>query len=131
MSEVDLEGRGREKMQDIEREIRDWTARPAARTPRMARQRVLARIEERRPRRGWLTAVATAAVAVALAFGLLPRGPGTPYEPPVVAGGSPAPSSPGEDGGAGLLVYELESGTKLYMALAVTTAFTKTTMEGN
>ena len=107
----------------IEREIRDWTSRPLARPPRVARTRVLARIDERRPRGGWMFAAAAAMVAV-LAFGLLlPRTLETPSGPPVRT----APSEPSP----GLLVYELESGTKLYMALAVTSPFAKTTMERN
>ncbi len=119
-------------MRRIEREIRDWTARPPARSPQVARTRVLARIEERRPRTRWMFAAAAAMVA-ALAVGLLlPRGPETPSEPPVrMASAEPSTSSPRETGGSGLLVYELESGTKLYMALAVTTPFAKTTLEGN
>ncbi len=130
MNDVDPKGRRRDTVQDIEREIRDWTGRPPARSPRMARQRVLARIEERRPMRGWLAVAAATAVAVALTLGLLLRGPGTPQESPVVIADS-STSSPGESQGTGLLVYELESGTHLYMSLAVTAAFTKTNMEGS
>ncbi len=131
MSKVDLEGRERDDVRDIEREIRDWTARPTTRTPRMARTRVLARIEERRARPGWMLAAAATALVAVLAVGLLLRGSGTPYEPETVAAAGPPAPSQREAHGTGLLVYELESGTKMYMALAVTTSFTKATMEGN
>ncbi len=118
-------------MSDELRRIRDWTSRPPARSPRVARTRVLARIEERRSRPRWRFAAAAAAIVVVLAFGLLLRRPEAPSGPPrIAASESPAPSRGASDG-SGLLVYELESGTKLYMALAVTAPFAKTTMEGN
>lgn len=121
MSDVDPKGRRRNRLRRIEREIRDWTAAPPARSPRMARTRVLARIEERRTRSGWMFAAAAAAV-VLLALGLLLNGPEAPSESTVIAAADPSP---------GLLVYELESGTKLYLALTVTTPIVPTTMEGN
>ena len=103
-----------DELRAIEREIRDWTSRPPARSPRVARTRVLARIGERSRWRGWLTAAA--ALAVALAFTLLPRGPGEPPGPTKMAGvARPTP---------GLLVYELQSGTKLYLELASAAAST-------
>ncbi len=144
-------------LKSIEREIRDWASRPPVRSPRMARTRVLARIDERRAwrllrvarrplgeqglgqrveslgssywgaRRRWGFAAAAAMVAVLAVGLLLPRTPEAPSEPPVrMASTEPATSE-----GAGLLVYELESGTKLYMALAMTTPLAETTMEGN
>lgn len=116
MSEVDPKGRGRNHLGRIQREIREWTARPPARTPAAARTRVLARIEER-PARGWLLAAVASAAVVVLAAGLLLRGPVTPSGPVAASSDSP-PASRGPAGGAGLLVYELESGTKLYLALA-------------
>ncbi len=117
-------------LRHIEREIRDWTARPPARSPRVARTRILARIEDRGARRRWLFAAA-AAMVVVLAVGLLlPRAPEAPSGEPVeIAAAETPPSSSRQAGEAGLLVYELESGTKLYMALV--TPLAKTTMEGN
>jgi len=117
-----------DELRRIEREIRDWTARPPERSPRVARTRVLARIEGVPTRPGWLAAAAAAALVVALAFGLLLRGPATHPGPPAeAAAAEPSP---------GLLVYELESGTKLYLALAVAATGVSTpeenaTLEGN
>ncbi len=113
-----------EELRRIESKIRDWTARPPARSPRMVRTRVMARIDERRAwTRQWMFAAAAAMVVMVAVGLLLPRAPETPSEPPVkMASSKPSP---------GLLVYELESGTKLYMALAVTSPFADTTMEGN
>ncbi len=119
--DVDPEGRRRDNMRRVEGAIRDWANRPPAIASPVARTRILARIGERRPRRGWLAAAA--AMAVALAFGLLLRGTGTPHELPVEVAAAESSS--------GMLVYELESGTTLYMTLAVTTSFAKTTMEGD
>ena len=98
-----------DELRRIESEVRDWTRRAPTRSPRVARTRVLARIEDRRSRSGWMTAAAAAALAVALAVGLLPRGPETRSGPPATAFA--------EEPSPGLLVYELESGTKLYLAL--------------
>ncbi len=107
---------------DIEREIRDWTSAAPERSPRTARTRVLARIEERRTRSGWVFAAAAAAAVALLALGLFLHAPEAPSESTVVAAAEPSP---------GLLVYQLESGTKLYMALATMTPTATTTMEGN
>lgn len=122
MGDVDPKGRRRNKSRRIEREIRDWTAAPPARSPRMARTRILARIADRRTRSGRMFAAAAAAAVALLAFGLLLDGPEAPSDSAVVAAADPSP---------GLLVYELESGTKLYLALAVTTPIATTTTEGN
>ncbi len=119
------------ELRRLEHEIRDWTSRPPARSPQVTRTRVLARIAERRSRPRWKFAAAAAAMVVVLAFGLLLRRPETPSGPPKMAASEPAAPSRGTAGGSGLLVYELESGTKLYMALAATTPFAKATMEGN
>lgn len=101
-----------DELRRIEREIRAWTARPPARPPRMARTRVLARIAERRTSRRWVFATAAGVMVALLAVGLLLRDPGVPPgPPPAVAAADPSP---------GLLVYELESGTKLYLALSTT-----------
>ncbi len=126
MSNAGPEGRKRDNLRRIEREIRDWTAGPPARSPRMARARVLARIPERRtPERrtwsGWIFAAAAAAAVALLALGLFLHGPEAPSDSTVIAAVEPSP---------GLLVYELESGTKLYLALAVTQPIVTTTMEG-
>ena len=111
-----------EELQDIEREIRSWTARPPTRSPRVARTRVLARIEERRLWAGWKLAAAAAVLVVG--FALLVLSPETPSGPSTVASvDEPSPR---------ILVYELASGTKLYLALAAPPAnVTIPTSRGN
>ncbi len=111
-------------LQDLERRIRSWTSRPPSRSAAAARTRVLARLGERRARGGWRLAAGVAVVALALVAGLYlrrppappgigPRGPSTVVaESP--AAGRPAPGRPAP----GLLIYELRSGTKLYLSLA-------------
>ncbi len=122
-------------LRQVEREIREWTARVPTRSPRAARTRVLARIPDRRrfPRwgirgsSGWaLATIATALIAV-LGAGLLLRGPEAPNDPPVTVAATPAATPPSP----GLLVYQLESGTKLYLALATTTIQATPTPAGN
>ena len=92
-----------EELHEIERRIRAWTSRPPAISPKVARTRVLARLDARRPR----TAVrlATALVVAALAAGVFVFRPEKPAPPPA---GEPSR----------LLVYVLESGTKVYLDLA-------------
>ncbi len=102
-------------LRDIEREIRAWAARPPARSPEVARTRILARLGDRRARsRGWLAAAA-AASALALVAGLLLLGPQAPVEAPPTA--VPPTTAAVAEPAAGLLVYELRSGTKLYFSL--------------
>ncbi len=101
-------------LQDLERRIRSWTSRPPSRSAAAARTRVLARLGERRAWGGWRLAAATAAVVLALISGLFlrrpPAAPGIgPRGPSAVVAESPS---------AGLLIYELRSGTKLYLSLA-------------
>ncbi len=103
-----------EELREIEREIRSWTERPPVRSPRVARTRVLARIEERRGWSPWRPAATAATLVAGLVFGLLLLTPEELSEPPVVARA--------EEPSPGLLVYELSSGTKLYLALAATPA---------
>ncbi len=95
-----------ERLDRLADEIRSWTRRPPARTPQVARTRVLAGIARPRFRAAWKLAAAAAAVAVALTAGFL-LDPGPPPPEP------DAPAAPAQK----LLVYELESGTKLYLAL--------------
>jgi len=104
-----------ETLRRIRREIRSWTARPPARSPQVARTRVLARLDKRRPRPSWrLAAVSVLVTALALAAGLFLLGPEKSDAPAVVTSvDRPA----GEHAARGLLVYELRSGTKLYLAL--------------
>ncbi len=96
-----------EELRDLRRRIRDWTNRPPTVSPRAARTRVLARLDRRRPRLPYRLAAAALMLA-ALAVGSHLLRPDKPAEPP-------APSQ-------GLLVYELESGTKVYLDLAARTA---------
>ena len=111
-----------DQLRQVRREIRDWAASPPTRSPRMARTRILAEITERRTRSGWMFAAAAVAAVALLALGLLLHGPGATSDSPEMAAAETS---------KGLLVYELESGTKLYMALAATTSIPTTTMEGN
>jgi len=108
-------------LETLRNEIRSWTDRPPERTPGQARTRVLARIDERHRRRPrWRLAVATAALAAGLALGLLLLQPAPPDGPPVatvepeVTLATPPASQ--------LLLYELRSGTKLYLDLGKATA---------
>lgn len=94
-----------EGLRELEQRIRAWTSRPPALSPKTARTRVLARLEGRRSRPAFSLATAALVVAV-LAVGSLMLHPGKPVEPPV------------RTPGGGLLVYELESGTKVYLDLA-------------
>ena len=111
------------ELRSLQRDLRDWTTRPATRSPRVARTRVLARIEERRARPWWVLAAVTAGLVAVVAFGLFLRSPRMSYDPPVArAATEPSP---------GLLVYELESGTKLYMALAAATVQIPTTQRNS
>ena len=100
-------------LKDIEREIRAWTRRAPAYPPGAARTRVLARIAERRARPRWRLAAAAAVLVLALTSGLVLLRPETPTAPPNDLAAVASAEAPA----AGLLVYELRSGTKLYFAL--------------
>ena len=97
-----------DEMQDLRRRIRAWTARPPAIPPPAARTRVLARLEGRRLRPTFRLAAAAAALAAVAVCSLVLQTE-KPTAPP-----AEAPSR-------GLLVYELESGTKVYLELAART----------
>ena len=99
-----------DELRGVERRIREWATRPPSTSPRIARARVLARIQERRRWAGWKLAAAAVALAVALASGLLVF---APARRPGAAVDAPA-AEPSQR----LLIYELESGTRLYLALA-------------
>ena len=92
----------------IETAIRAWATRPAARSPRVARARVLAQLDQERHRSGWRLAAATLVVAAVCGWFLL-----TPNR-----SADNRPAATAEQTSPGLLVYELRSGTKLYLALA-------------
>jgi hypothetical protein len=79
-------------------ELRRWARRPPSRPAPLAWNRILARLEARPPARLWMLAAATLAVILAL-----PR-PSREREP---AAGRPQ----------SLIVFQLQSGTKLYFAL--------------
>ena len=104
-------------LKDIEREIRAWTARPPARPPGAARTRVLARLGERRARPRWRLAVAGAVSALALVMAILLLGPEAPDAVRPTGVRPPGPTVAAAEPAAGLLVYQLRSGTKLYFAL--------------
>ena len=97
----------------MRRDIRAWATRPPERSPQAARTRVLARLDERR-RPAWRLAAAATTAAVALMAVLLLHEPETPTGPPI--------ATLDDRPTAGLLVYELASGTKLYLALPPSTA---------
>lgn len=95
----------------IRRDIGSWARRPPALSPRVARTRVVKRLEKRWRPSGWRMTPAAAVTAVALlALGLLFLEPGRSP--------GPVPTGAPEQSGQGLLVYELRSGSKLYLALA-------------
>ena len=93
-----------EEMRDARRRILAWTRRPPVLSPRAARTRVLARLPGRRPRPMFRLAAAIL-VAAALAAGVFVFLPEEPAAPLV------------EEPSHGLLVYVLESGTKVYLDL--------------
>jgi hypothetical protein len=108
-----------DELKNLRDEIRSWTDRPPERTPKQARTRVLARIGGPRRRSRWGLAVATAALVAGLALGLLFLQPTPPAGPPV-ATVEPAPP-PASPPASKLLLYELRSGTKLYLDLGPAT----------
>lgn len=112
-------------LKDIEREIRAWTHRAPACPPGAARTRVLARIAEHRGRPRWRLAAVAAVLALALTSGLVLLRPESPTAPST---GSAAVAS-AQPPAAGLLVYELRSGTKLYFALTSPRAAIETPAE--
>lgn len=89
----------------LARALRAWAERPPALAPRQARQRVRARLETRGPaRRPGLWAAAL--FAGALAAALVVRAPQSRLEPaPALSTGGPGPA---------MIVFELDSGTRLY-----------------
>lgn len=102
-------------LRDIERQIRSWATRPPARSPGAARTRVVARLGERRSGHRWRLALGFAGVAaVALALTTL----FLPPSPPELGPADPFAVAAAEPPAAGLLIYELSSGTKLYLDLA-------------
>lgn len=94
-----------EELRDLERRIRDWTSRPPSLSPRAARTRVLARLDERRRRPAYRLAAAVLVLAAVTLGSLLLRTQKTAAPP------AEAPSQ-------ALMVYVLESGTKVYLDLA-------------
>ncbi len=94
---------------EMERDLRVWAARPPALSASEARRRVRARLETRGPARRpalWAAVLAAGAGAAAL----IVRAPDSRYEPPPVADtGAPAPT---------MIVFELDSGTRLYFTPA-------------
>ena len=98
-----------EQQQRIQHAIRAWAARPPALSPRVARARVLARLEERRAWPKWRLAAVAAVLAWVLALGL------SWLRPPTLS--NPSAGVFVEPPSARFLVYELRSGTKLYLTL--------------
>ncbi len=104
----------------IRGEFEAWTQRPPGRTVAEARTRILARIDQPPERSRWRLATAATLVAAGLTIaGLLvvtgvpssgPGGERQNLQPPVAEVSKQAAKS--------LLIYELRSGTKLYLALA-------------
>ena len=105
----------RDDLRDTERQIRAWATRPTARSPGAARTRVVARLGERRSAHRWRLALGCAgAAAVALALTTL----FLPPSPPELGPADPFAVAAAEPPAAGFLIYELSSGTKLYLDLA-------------
>jgi anti-sigma-K factor RskA len=98
------------ELRDIRREIRAWARRSPALSPRVARTRIVARLEERRSFSGWRVATISVSVVALLALGLL-------FLAPEQSSG-PVRTALSEQSEQGLLVYELQSGSKLYLVLA-------------
>jgi ferric-dicitrate binding protein FerR (iron transport regulator) len=89
----------------LQRALRAWAGQPPALAAREARQRLRARLETRGPARRpalWAAALVAGAVAAALVV----RAPQSRLEPP------PAFSTGGP--GPAMIVFELDSGTRLY-----------------
>jgi anti-sigma-K factor RskA len=99
-----------EELRHIRREMEAWATQPPALSPRVARTRVVTRLEKRRRPRGWRIAVASVSAVAVLALGLL-------FLPPERFS-DPTPMAIAEQPRHGLLVYELRSGSKLYFALS-------------
>ena len=90
---------------ELARALRAWAERPPALAAREARRRVRARLELRGPARRpalWAAAMVAGAVAAALVV----RAPQSGLEPaPALSTGGPGPA---------MIVFELDSGTRLY-----------------
>lgn len=96
-----------DEMDRVAEQLRRWAERPAPLSPRAARTRVLARLPSRRRRPAWRLAAAGALAGLALAMALLVARRDEPVP------GAP-PSAPAAER---LIVHELSSGTRLYIAL--------------
>lgn len=98
-----------EHMKQIEKEIREWSRRPGMRTPEMARSRVMAHLGDRKPgRSSWNLAFAAVAIA-GLGIGLLLTGTEDRLPSEEVRAV--------ESSSQAMLVYELDTGSKLYLDL--------------
>jgi hypothetical protein len=102
-----------EYLDEVKQSVRSWTRSPTTRTPAIARARVLAGLGE--PRRLSLLGLATVATAViGLAAALLFVARPSPSDPAVQATSATASRLPRQS----IVVYELSSGTKLYLTLS-------------
>ncbi|MCP4201201.1 MAG: hypothetical protein GY769_04625 [bacterium] len=107
----------------IRGEFKAWTQRPSGRSVAEVRTRILARIDQAPRRSRWRLATATTLVAAGLTIAVLVVVTGVPsggpwgerqnLQPPVST-----VSAVSEQAAKPLLIYELRSGTKLYLALA-------------
>ena len=102
-----------EQFDRLKDEIVSWAGAPPTRSAAMARAAVIARLnEKRRPLGWWLAATVSSAVAVGImaVFLLAPQWPASTARRAELEGAS-------RRGGKPLVVYELRSGTKVYVAL--------------
>ena len=106
-----------DKLEQARRELRAWTERPPLRSAEAARQQILAAIGARPAVRAsggrWKLAAAMAMVVAALVSAVAVLGPRSPGEGPRAV---PAVLTHAVSTSA-LVVYELHSGTRLYVEL--------------
>lgn len=99
-----------EKLERLRRDLEEWSRQESRLSASAARERIMARLEAGNGRRGWLFGVAA---AVAAAAAILLATPWNREAQPVT------PAATGSAPTSRLLVYELRSGTTLYLPLPI------------
>lgn len=104
----------------IRADFKTWARRRPERSAAGARARVLASIDETRKQARWRPAAAATLVVAGLTMAALLVVSGVPSDGPLDdrLNSEPAASAASEHAAQPLLIYELRSGTKLYLALA-------------